>query len=61
MLIKEFQRYQQLKGKLKLVRTEVLRAGFKEAWPSGQFEITVEMARRVPEAAIQEDPALLLY
>jgi hypothetical protein len=61
MLIKEFLRYQQLKGKLKLVRTEALRAGFQEAWQSGQFGIIVEMARRVPEAAIQEDPALLMY
>ena len=61
MLLKEFQRYQQLKGKLKLVRTEALRAGFKEAWQSVRFEIIVEMARRVPEAVIQEDPALLMY
>ena len=60
-LLKEFQRYQQLKGKLKLVRTEVLRAGFKDAWQSGRFETIVDMAKRVPEAVIQEDPALLLY
>ncbi len=60
-LIKEFQRYQQLKGKLKLVRTEALRAGFKDAWQSGRFAIIVKMARRVPELVIQEDPALLLY
>ena len=61
MLLKEFQRYQQLRGKLKVVRTEALRAGFKDAWQSGEFEIIVEMAKRVPEAVIQEDPALLLY
>jgi hypothetical protein len=61
MLIKEFQRYQQLRGKLRLVRTEALRAGFKEAWQSGKFQTIVEMARRVPEAVIQEDPALLMY
>jgi hypothetical protein len=61
MLLKEFQRYQQIKGRLKLVRTEALRAGFKEAWHSGRFQIIVEMVRRVPEAVVQEDPALLLY
>jgi hypothetical protein len=61
MLINEFQRYQQLKGKLKLVRTEALRAGFKDAWQTGKFESIVEMVRRVPEVVIQEDPALLLY
>jgi len=61
VLLKEFQRYQQLKGKLKLVRTEALRTGFKEAWQSGRFKAIVDMAQRVPEAVIQEDPALLLY
>jgi hypothetical protein len=28
---------------------------------SGQFEVIVEKARRVPEAVILEDQALLLY
>ena len=36
-------------------------AGFKDAWQSCQFETIVEMARRVPEAMIPEDPALILY
>ncbi len=39
----------------------MLRAGFKDAWQSGRFETIVDMAKRVPEAVIQEDPALLLY
>jgi hypothetical protein len=53
-------RSRQLRGKLKVVRTEALRAGFKEGWQSGEFDIIVEMARRTPETVIQEDPALLL-
>jgi DNA modification methylase len=61
MLLKDFQRYQQQKGKLKVVRTEALRAGFKDAWQTGQFEVIVAMAHRVPENVIQEDPALMLY
>ena len=31
-LIKEFTQYQETRGKLKVVRTEALRAGFKECW-----------------------------
>ena len=51
----------QARGKLKLVRTEALRAGFKECWQGGDYETIVQMARRVPEVVIQEDPALLMY
>ena len=60
-LIKEFQQYQDTKGKLKLVRTEALRTGFKECWQNGDYETIIQMAKRVPEAVIQEDPALLMY
>lgn len=48
-------------GQIGLARTEAFRVGFKDAWQSGEFKDIVEMARRVPEAVIQEDPALLLY
>ena len=46
---------------MKLVRTEALRAGFKECWQRGDYETIIQMAKRVPEAVIQEDPALLMY
>ena len=49
------------KGKLKVVRTEALRAGFKECWQKKDYTTIVQMAKRVPEAVIQEDPALLMY
>lgn len=60
-LMKEFQQYREVKGKLKLVRTEALRAGFKECWQKKDYTAIVEMAKRVPDAVIQEDPALLMY
>lgn len=60
-LLKEFQQYFDMKGKLKVVRTEALRAGFKEAWQKKDYTTIVEMAKRVPEAVIQEDQALLMY
>ena len=60
-LLKEFQQYLDTKGKLKVVRTEALRAGFKECWQKKDYTTIVQMAKRVPEAVIQEDPALLMY
>jgi hypothetical protein len=60
-LMKEFQQYVDTKGKLKVVRTEALRAGFKECWQKPDYPTIVQMAKRVPDAVIQEDPALLMY
>jgi DNA-directed RNA polymerase subunit RPC12/RpoP len=60
-LMKEFQQYVDTKGRLKVVRTEALRAGFKEAWQKKDYATIVAMAKRVPEAVIQEDQALLMY
>jgi hypothetical protein len=61
VLMKEFQQYLDTKGKLKVVRTEALRAGFKESWQKKDYTTIVQMAKRVPDAVIQEDPALLMY
>jgi 16S rRNA G966 N2-methylase RsmD len=60
-LMKEFQQYIEAKGKLRVVRTEALRAGFKEAWQKKDYTTIVEMAKRIPDAVIQEDQALLMY
>ena len=60
-LMKEFQQYLDSKGKLKIVRTEALRAGFKEAWQQKEYTTIVQMAKRIPDAVIQEDQALLMY
>jgi hypothetical protein len=60
-LMKEFQQYLDTKGKLKIVRTEALRAGFKDCWQKKDYTTIVQMAKRVSEAVIQEDQALLMY
>jgi DNA modification methylase len=60
-LLKEFQQYMDFKGKLKTVRTEALRAGFKEAWQHKDYVTIVQMGKRLPDAVIQEDSALLMY
>ncbi len=60
-LMKEFRGYQQATGRLRVLRTEALRAGFKELWGAGDYAGIVTVAERVPERVIQEDPALLMY
>jgi hypothetical protein len=37
---------------LKVVRTEALRAGFKDCWQKGDYTTIVEIAERVPEAVV---------
>lgn len=60
-LLREYQAYLDTKGKLKVVRTEALRAGFQAAWQKKDFTTIVQVAKRVPEAVIQEDQSLLMY
>jgi len=60
-LVREFRKYLESKGRLKHVRTEALRAGFTDCWRRQDYTTIVQMARRVPEAVIQEDPSLLMY
>ena len=60
-LMKEFQQLLDTKGKLNVVRTEAMRAGFKECWQKGDYGTIIQMAKRVPEEVIQEDSALLMY
>ncbi len=60
-LLKEFEQQRESNVKMKVVRTEALRAGFKECWQKGDYGTIIQMAKRVPEAVIQEDPALLMY
>ena len=60
-LLKEFEQHRESKAKMKVVRKEALRAGFKECWHKGDYEAIIQMAKRVPEAVVQEDPALLMF
>ena len=60
-LLKEFAEYQQSKGKLKVFRSEAIRAGFAKLWKDKDYRAIVEMAERLPEETIQEDSNLLMY
>ncbi|WP_195245440.1 DNA methyltransferase [Clostridium celatum] len=60
-LIKEFEEYLKGKGKLKVFRTEAVRAGFAKLWKEKDYKNIVKLAERLPESVIQEDDKLLMY
>lgn len=60
-LWKEFEGYMSSKGKLKLFRSEAIRVGFSRLWKDKNYQAIVDIANRLPEQTIQEDPNLLMY
>ncbi len=60
-LWKEFEGYLSSKGKLKLFRSEAIRVGFSRLWKDKNYQAIVDIANRLPEKTIQEDPNLLMY
>lgn len=61
-LLKEFEEYETSKQrKLKVFRTEAVRAGFKAAWQDRDYGMIVKVAEKLPLDVLQEDPTLLMY
>ncbi len=60
-LWKEFEGYLASKGKLKLFRSEAIRVGFGKLWKDKNYQAIVDMAERLPERTVQEDPNILMY
>lgn len=60
-LLKEFEGYLTTKGKLKLFRSEAIRVGFSKLWKEKNYKAIVDLADRLPEATVQEDPNILMY
>lgn len=60
-LWKEFEGYLNSKGKLKSFRSEAIRVGFSRLWKDKNYQAIVDIAERLPESTIQEDPNLLMY
>jgi len=60
-LLKEFNEYLKGKGRLKVFRSEAIRAGFGHAWRERDYDVIVEIAERIPESVLQEDQQLLMY
>jgi DNA modification methylase len=61
-LLKEFAEYKEsTQRKLKLFRTEAIRAGFKACWQERDYTTIVKVAEKLPDAVLQEDEKLLMY
>lgn len=60
-LLREFETYKIHKGKkLKEIRLEAMRAGFKAAWAAKDYRTIIEVAAKVPDEVWQEDERLLM-
>ena len=60
-LLKEFESYLTSKGKLKQFRSEAIRVGFSKLWKDKNYQAIVDLANRLPEKIVQEDPNILMY
>lgn len=60
-LLRDFDDYAAGKGKLKVVRFEAVRAGFKRAWQEHDYQTIIEVAERLPADVLQEDAKLLMW
>ncbi|MQR86863.1 DNA methylase [Bacillus megaterium] len=64
-LLREFDSYvgelSSHKKKIRIFRTEAVRAGFKKAWSEKNYEKIVTVGDRLPDSVIQEDDKLLMY
>lgn len=47
--------------KIKVIRLEAVRAGFKHCWQNRDYRTIITVAQRIPENILQEDPKLLMW
>ena len=65
-LQREFSSYVELANnpkskRMKEVRVEALRAGFKNCWDTKDFQTVVNIANKIPQNLLMEDEQLLMY
>ncbi len=60
-LLREWRTYVEGRGRLKLFRSEAVRAGFGDAWRRRDYAVIVAVAQRLPERVVQENADLLMY
>jgi DNA modification methylase/rubredoxin len=61
-LLKEFDGYRMEDQKrLKVFRLEAIRAGFKKAWQERDYTTIINVASKIPEKTLHEDPKLLMW
>jgi DNA modification methylase len=61
-LLKQFDEYKaHTDRKLKLVRMEAVRYGFKKAWQDRDYATIIDVAEKIPQDLLQEDQKLLMW
>ena len=60
-LIKEFEEYKQTKKKLKIFRLEAVHAGFKKCYQERDYATIINIAQKIPNKILEEDPKLLMW
>lgn len=60
-LLREFAEYRKGKGRLRVFRSEAVRAGFSQAWKDRDYNTILTVADRIPEQILLEDAALKMY
>ena len=61
-LLKQFEEYKKHEGrKLKTVRMEAVRCGFKKAWKDRDYKTIITIAEKIPQNLLQEDQKLLMW
>jgi DNA modification methylase len=61
-LLREFGEYRQSsQKKLKIFRLEAVRVGFKKSWTERDYVTIIEVADKIPDIILQEDPKLLMW
>ena len=61
-LLKQFDEYKNHEGrKLKTVRMEAVRCGFKKAWQDRDYSTIMTVAEKIPQNLLQEDQKLLMW
>ncbi|MCX6083047.1 MAG: DNA methylase, partial [Chloroflexi bacterium] len=60
-LLKEYNEYVTSTGRLRLFRTEAVRAGFADCFKRQDYDALIKVAERLPEDVLREDPDLLMY
>ena len=60
-LLKEFKEYTESTGRLRVFRSEAVRAGFADCIKRQDYETIVMVAERLPEDVLRENPDLLMY
>ena len=61
-LVREFEEYRKSRQqRLRVFRLEAIRAGFKKAWQERDYITIIDVASKIPETTLQEDPKLLMW